>query len=525
MTYYEGIDFGSLPNTYGDIRDKINDLHPAFVEIYQREHALEAWPDYAFIIKLSLDEARDRSNGNNNSILGNTSPRDMQHPSRNPYILPFRVPQESTQADEEVIDGAAKSDADTAIEEVNSAFREVLDDGSLSGIDSLLRQAASAAEKIDSLIDAHENGGFKQIRELFEAWEGKDSDAGMEKYGNRLRPAAGIHRVIASGLLAGAAAECAAKLTAQLQLGAALDKVHGQIEELKTGSSPSLTISVRTAFNAIPHSGVLVSLGDGIAEVIGQDDSAVSDWVNGFFEALELEYEMGLTPQQGSKLKSELLETASSTREQLRSARDEAKGNLETDHGTWEGLYRSDPQVLIPGEKDLWPLPRSAPSDRSRPPPVRPSSWRSAPVPVRKETPPRPSRPIPGPPTTPSRPTRAPRSTRTTSNRCSARSNRPVPTTATKARRYRSQATPIATSGTTTAPTRPGCTSPSNCSETPPAPPPNRTRITNSDTGGPTPATMPTASWNPCRSRSPYRLSPHGSPRRHCTSPASATTA
>ncbi|WP_100449199.1 hypothetical protein [Glycomyces xiaoerkulensis] len=352
MSYYEGIDFGSLPNTYGDIRDKISELHPAFLEMYQREHALSAWPDYEFIIKLSLDEAADRSRRNNQSILGNTNTQDLQNPHRPPHILPFRVPKDATEADEAAIDQAASADTETALEEIRSAFFEVLDDGSLAQIDGLLRQAAPMAETIDSLIETHQDGGFKQIRELFEAWEGSDADEGMEKYGNRLRPAAGFHRLIAAGLLSGGAAECAAKLTAQLQLGEALDKVHDQIDELKSGSNPSLKISARTVFSHVPFSGVLISLGDGISETIGKDDSSVSDWVNGFFDALEFDYEMGLESQNASKLKSELLATAEAAKEQLRSARDDAKNSFAIDYGTWEGFYNSDPQVLIPGEKD-----------------------------------------------------------------------------------------------------------------------------------------------------------------------------
>ncbi|GAB3653116.1 hypothetical protein [Glycomyces tarimensis] len=350
--YYEGIDFGSLPNTYGDIMSKIDDLHPAFVEMYQREKALAAWPDYAFIISLSEDEAQRRSNSNNNSILGNTSTQDLQYPHKPSSVLPFRVPQDAGDGDQQAIDGEARTDAESAITEIRTAFKASLDDGSLASADVLLRQLATTAESIDALIVTHDQAGFKRIRAMFEDWQGSDADAGMEKYGDRLRPAAGVHRQILANLMAGAAAECAAKLTAQVQLGEALDKVHAKIEYLKTGMDPGIKVVTRTAFNEIPHSGSVISFIDGAFEMVGGDDALVSNWVNGFFESLEYEYEMALAPQHGSILRSELLATATSVTETLRAARDDAEGRLGLDFGTWEGWYRSDPQMLIPGEKD-----------------------------------------------------------------------------------------------------------------------------------------------------------------------------
>lgn len=350
--FYEGIDFGSLPNTYGDIMSKIDGLHSAFVEMYQREKALERWPDYAFIIRLSEDEAHRRSIVLNNSILGNTSVQDLNHPHRPSEVLPFRVPEDASHDDDEAIDSAARADAETAVEEIRAAFREILDDGSLSTMDVLLHNLADTAVSTDSLIITHDQAGFRQIRELFENWEGSDADAGMEKYGDRLRPAAGFHRQMIANLMSGAAAECAAQLTAQLQLGEALDKVHAELEVLKTGSDAGFKISARTAFNEIPHSGTLISLADGVSEMLGGDDALVSDWVNGFFNSLEYKYELALAPQQASTLKSELLATAASVTEELKTSRDDAQSSLGLDFGTWEGFYRSDPQVLIPGEPD-----------------------------------------------------------------------------------------------------------------------------------------------------------------------------
>ena len=350
--FYEGIDFGSLPNSYGDIMSKIDGLHSAFVEMYQREKALERWPDYAFIIRISEDEAQDRSYRNNNSILGNTSAQDLRYPHRPSELLPFRVPQDASYDEDEAIDSAARSDAEASIEEIRTAFRESLDDGSLASMDVLLHNLAEAAASADSLIVTHDQVGFKQIRELFESWQGSDADAGMEKYGDRLRPAAGFHRQMIANLMSGAAAECAAKLTAQLQLGEALDKVHAELEILKTGSDVGFKITTRTAFNEIPHSGTLVSVADGASEMLGGDDALVSNWVNDFFNALEFEYELALTPQQGSILKAELLATAASVTEELKTSRDSAQSSLGIDFGTWEGFYRSDPQVLIPGEPD-----------------------------------------------------------------------------------------------------------------------------------------------------------------------------
>lgn len=350
--YYEGIDYGSLPNNYGSIMTKIDQLHSAFVEMYQREYALEQWPDYEFIIRLSLDEAQRRQTRLNNSVLGNTSVQDLQHPHRPPHVLPFRVPQDASEGDEQVIDDMARADAETAVDEIRSAFKESLDDGSLASCDVLLIKAAETVVAVESLIETHERSGFLKLRELFESWQGSDADAGMEKYGSRMRVAAGLHRQIAVNLLMAGAAECAAKLTAQLQLGEALDKVHGEIETLRTGTDPSVKITVRTAFNEIPHSGGLVSIADGVGEMLGGDDSVVSDWLNGVFDALELDYEMGLQPQNASKLKTELLATATTATEGLEEARDLAKENLELDYGTWHSFYSTDPQVLIPGEAD-----------------------------------------------------------------------------------------------------------------------------------------------------------------------------
>jgi hypothetical protein len=125
------------------------------------------------------------------------------NPHKPSDVLPFRIPKDATAADEAEIDGAAKSDAQSAIDELNEEFKEILDDGYLESADAMLIGFSNVSEIIDNLINTHERNGFKKVRELFEAWEGRDSDAGMEKFGGRLRPAAGLHRQMVASLISG----------------------------------------------------------------------------------------------------------------------------------------------------------------------------------------------------------------------------------------------------------------------------------------------------------------------------------
>jgi hypothetical protein len=358
MTAYRPIDFNKLTKDCGDIPQMIEDLRDPFLEMYQREKALAAWPDYEFVIKLTKSQGFARtSTGAGSEFPGPRSRHDQQYPSRPSNILPFYVPEDATGAHEQAIDVAARADAGTAVGEIRTAFNEVLEDGSLAAADTLLQKLSKTSASVDDLITTHDRNGFEKVTHLFEGWRGHDSEKGMEQFGAWLRPAAGDHRVIAAQLIQGAAAECAAKLTAQTQLGKALKEVHANIDQLKTGTNPSLNIIVRTLFQKVPEAGFFISLIDDGLETIGVEEvggvkgrTPVNDWFTAMFNKFDIHYEMALEPQKGSVLRRELLKVAEECKTALKSKRDEASTSLGIDQGTWAAKLSLEPRILIPGE-------------------------------------------------------------------------------------------------------------------------------------------------------------------------------
>ncbi|WP_205328659.1 hypothetical protein [Glycomyces sp. YM15] len=347
MALYEPIDFSRLENSYLDIFDKLNQLHPDLLYIYQQEKGIERWPDYEPYIQLSIEDGLNASHyqADRNSVYGNYV--------RHPDILPYMVPKDSTAADERAIEEASQADAATAIDEISAAFAEVLDDGQLGPIDALLSGLSGVHEIIDDLITTHEGDGFRRIRELFETWEGSDSEAGMEKFGARLRPAAGFHREILAALIAGAAAECAAQLTAQIQLGQVLDTVLDNVEVLKNGKDFGLMVLVRTGYSKVPFASEITAVVDAVyAFATGADDRPASTWTDQFFALLEMEYELSLKSQDATRMRQEMLNAAAEAKLGLQEARDKAKAILDIDLGTWQSFYDTDRGVLVPGESD-----------------------------------------------------------------------------------------------------------------------------------------------------------------------------
>lgn len=347
MSAYESIDFSKLENSYMDILNKINELYPDILYIYQQEKGIKRWPDYKPYIQLSAED------GNNASRYQHDTKSVYRHTVRYPDVLPYMVPKDSTTADEREIDEASQSDAQAAIDEISAAFAEVLNDCQLGPMDAVVSGLSEVHETIEGLITTHEGDGFRRIRELFEAWEGSDSDAGMEKFGARLRPAAGFHSEILAALIAGAAAECAAQLTAQLQLGRVVDTVLDNVEVLKSGQDFGLRVMVRTAYSKVPFASEITAVVDAVyAFATGVDARPASTWTDDFFELLDTEYELALESQDATRLRQEMLNATAKAKTGLKQARDEAKAILDIDLGTWQSFYDTDRGVLIPGEPD-----------------------------------------------------------------------------------------------------------------------------------------------------------------------------
>ncbi|WP_026931287.1 hypothetical protein [Glycomyces tenuis] len=351
MSAYQPLDFNSLAEATGDIPQMIADLRDPFFDMYQREIAIAKWPAYADVIRLSKEEAWRRIGiGPGQGIPNSDNPLNHRQPSRQSSILPFFVPQEATAAEEQAIADSGAASATSAVDEIRSAFDEVLENGSLAAADTLLQKLSAAGESVDHLIETHDRGGFAKVEDLFDAWDGRDSEAGAEQFGERLRTAAGLHRMMTAQLIQGGSAECAAKLTTQMYLGSTLKSVHEQIDELMTGTSTLVKVLVRTAFNEIPHSGGIVSLLDGLLEQQGSGETAAGNWLTAAFGKLDMEYDMGLEPQKGSVLRQQLLAAAAYCKDTLKNARDEAQRGLGIDLSTWQGFFPQAANVLIPGE-------------------------------------------------------------------------------------------------------------------------------------------------------------------------------
>ena len=353
--FYTPVHWDALENQPSDIRRKIDDLYNPILDMYQREYGKAKWPDYAGVIGRTQEQTVQGNNTRNNSILGDTSVRSLTHPVKPSSVLPYYVPQEATDAEEQAIDEQAKSDSTSAIDQLHTAFFEVIDDGSLSDMDAMLQGFSSGMLVLDELITTHESQGFARLSQLSESWIGDDADAYAEKFGARLRPGVGLQRAMGCSLLGAAIGECSVRLTILEQLGKVLDGVLAEVGALTSASEPVVKIVAKFAFNRIPFgSDVLTGL-DAIGEYAGGDeaaDDAASAAVGNLLRALEYEYDVPITSQQGSSMLSALLAAAEQAKTDLRSGKDVLNENLGIDLGTYRALYGTDPQVLIPGEKE-----------------------------------------------------------------------------------------------------------------------------------------------------------------------------
>jgi hypothetical protein len=353
--FYTPIHWDGLENQPSDIRRKIDDLYNPFLDMYQREYGKAKWLEYAGIISQTQEQTVQDHNTLNNSILGNTSARSITHPVKPSPVLPYYVPREATDAEQQAIDEQAKSDTTSAIDQLHTAFFEVIDDGSMSDMDAMLQGFSSGMLVLDELITTHESQGFARLSRLSEYWVGDDADTFAEKFGARLRPGVGLQRAMGCSLLAAAIGEFSLRLTILEQLGKVLDGVLAQVDALTTGTEPYVKIVAKFAFNRIPFgSDVLTGL-DAIGEYAGGDeaaDDAASAAVGNWLRALEFEYEVPITSQQGSSMLSELLAAAERAKTDLKTGKDILNENLGIDLGTYRALYGTDPQVLIPGEKE-----------------------------------------------------------------------------------------------------------------------------------------------------------------------------
>lgn len=353
--FYTPIHWDGLENQPSDIRRKIDDLYDPFLDMYQREYGKAKWPDYAGVISQTQEQTVQDNNARNNSILGDVSYNSLAYPTKPSSVLPYYVPQEAADAEEQEIHEQAKADSTSAIDQLQTAFFEVIDDGSLSDMDAMLQGFSNGMIVIDELITTHESQGFARLTNLSEFWIGDDADTYAEKFGARLRPGVGLQRAMGCSLLGAAIGECSVRLTILEQLGKVLDGVLAEIDALTTGTEPFIKIVAKFAFNKIPFgSDVLTGL-DAIGELAGGDeaaDDAVSAAVGNWLRALEYEYDVPITSQQGSSMLAALLAAAEQAKDDLESGRDVLADNLGIDLGTYRALYGTDPQVVIPGEKE-----------------------------------------------------------------------------------------------------------------------------------------------------------------------------
>src|SRR5690606_36089489 len=88
--------------------------------------------------------------------------------------------------------------------------------------------------------------------------------------------------------------------------------------------------------------------GGGVCATQGQETS----WENSGFVAEPVAPKRFLCSPRGSAHAPHISACPKKLTEELKTSRDSAQSILGIDFVTWEGFYRSDPQVLIPGEPD-----------------------------------------------------------------------------------------------------------------------------------------------------------------------------
>ena len=352
-------DISEVPK-YQDIVEELERLREPFTDFYRRHNAKQVWPDYDFIIDLSDDMVNQSGRTQSTSATSSQSfdfepiPGADDFPYRRSSILGergIRVPEDATEEEENIVNEAAIESAEVDLHNLKNQLDRAIADSDLLQTSRMVDRLDHIVEMMDGVHD--QNGSnFEKIEDLFESWDGSDSDRGLDLFGDKIRVAVTIHRNMANDMCDVANKELVSKVTAQVGSAKAVQEAVDKVAETMT----EYDYSARLTFGSITYTAKgmtgVMTIAEHIAVFNGGEPGDAGNALNDVLDNLIMEYKEPLQGDDISEINNNLWHKLRNYELEMRTVRENIESDIDSHLREHTASFSGQRSTLIPGHPD-----------------------------------------------------------------------------------------------------------------------------------------------------------------------------